>query len=122
MVDAACVGQGDLMFGPPAELSTEMARREAEAKRVCARCPVKDPCLDYALEIRSPHGVWGGVGEAERRRRLRSTRVPYPTEMLGEEDLVAIEARLAQGATQRQVAAEMGINPNTISRALRRLP
>jgi hypothetical protein len=28
---------------------------------------VRAACLDYALSIREPHGIWGGLTEAERR-------------------------------------------------------
>ena len=45
------------------------------AKRVCAECPVKSECLEYALTYRIDHGVWGGCSERERRRILRSRRV-----------------------------------------------
>lgn len=45
------------------------------AKRVCAECPVKSECLEYALTHRIDHGVWGGCSERERRRILRSRRV-----------------------------------------------
>jgi WhiB family redox-sensing transcriptional regulator len=41
------------------------------AKRICATCPVKEPCLEYALEYRIDHGVWGGTTERQRRRILR---------------------------------------------------
>ena len=27
-------------------------------------------CLDYALAIREPHGIWGGLNEHERRELL----------------------------------------------------
>jgi DNA-binding CsgD family transcriptional regulator len=37
------------------------------AKAVCSRCPVVDKCLDWALESREPHGVWGGLDEQERK-------------------------------------------------------
>jgi len=30
------------------------------AKALCADCPVRDACLDGALERREPWGVWGG--------------------------------------------------------------
>lgn len=43
-------------------------------KRVCAECPVRAECLEYALEYRIDHGVWGGASERERRRILRSRR------------------------------------------------
>jgi hypothetical protein len=31
---------------------------------------VQQECLDFALRVREPHGIWGGLTEAERRRRL----------------------------------------------------
>ena len=34
-------------------------------------CPVREACLEYALAIREPHGVWGGCNEMERRALLR---------------------------------------------------
>lgn len=37
------------------------------AKEICRTCPVKAPCLDYAIRIREHHGIWGGLSEAERR-------------------------------------------------------
>lgn len=41
------------------------------AMRVCDGCPVKTDCLEYALENRIEHGVWGGTSERERRRILK---------------------------------------------------
>jgi WhiB family redox-sensing transcriptional regulator len=31
-----------------------------QAKAICARCPVRLPCLEGALARREPWGVWGG--------------------------------------------------------------
>src|SRR5690606_19101133 len=45
------------------------------ARRICADCPVKEPCLEYALAERIDHGVWGGTSERERRRILRRRRI-----------------------------------------------
>jgi WhiB family redox-sensing transcriptional regulator len=57
------------LFFPPtyAERKEERDAREARAKSICAECPVRAECLDYALSIREPHGIWGGLTEAERR-------------------------------------------------------
>ena len=41
------------------------------AKRICARCPVRVPCLDYALDHGIRHGVWGGLSYPERRHLTR---------------------------------------------------
>lgn len=38
-----------------------------EAKRICARCPVKAECLQFALETDERWGVWGGTSAFERR-------------------------------------------------------
>lgn len=50
-----------------------------EAKTICARCPVIGTCLQWALESKQEHGVWGGLSEKERvnlRRRAARRRGP----------------------------------------------
>lgn len=44
------------------------------AKAVCAACPVRVPCLDYALDHGERLGVWGGTTPRERRELRRSVR------------------------------------------------
>lgn len=44
------------------------------AQKVCAECPVQDPCREYALANNITHGVWGGTSERQRRRILRDRR------------------------------------------------
>ena len=46
----------------------------AAAKAICAQCPVREPCLEYALAAREKDGVWGGLTARERRRVLRQRR------------------------------------------------
>ena len=46
------------------------------ARRICATCPVIEPCLEYALLNRVDHGVWGGCSERERRRIAKARRLP----------------------------------------------
>ena len=71
---AACRGHDAVYFFAPAyfEKRAEKDRREAVAKAICARCAVREPCLEYALRTRDPHGVWGGLNEMERRAVLRA--------------------------------------------------
>lgn len=68
----ACRGPQATVFFPPPhfERKSERAERERRAKEICATCPVIEECLDYALTIREPHGVWGGLNESERRLLL----------------------------------------------------
>jgi WhiB family redox-sensing transcriptional regulator len=76
---AACTDTDPELFFP---VSSEGpgARQREEAKRVCAGCPVRAACLEYALESGQRSGVWGGLDERERvalhrgrRARLRAS-------------------------------------------------
>jgi WhiB family transcriptional regulator, redox-sensing transcriptional regulator len=67
---ARCRGVDPDAFYPVSE--DESAAEPAKA--VCALCPVREPCLEYALTVREKHGVWGGLTERERRRILRRRR------------------------------------------------
>jgi WhiB family redox-sensing transcriptional regulator len=66
---AACRGPNTLVFFPPShfERKDEREARETRAKAICGGCPVQRACLEYAVRIREPHGIWGGLSEAERR-------------------------------------------------------
>ena len=69
---AACRGaESHLFFAPNHfERKEEKESREARAKQICATCPVIRPCREYALAIREPHGIWGGLTEMERKAIL----------------------------------------------------
>jgi WhiB family redox-sensing transcriptional regulator len=70
-VRAACRGvELNLFFGPLRESAAAKMRRILAAKRVCAQCPVREPCLEFALAQREEFGVWGGMTEGERRQLL----------------------------------------------------
>jgi WhiB family redox-sensing transcriptional regulator len=76
--DALCAQTDPALFFPKKGGSTR------EAKAVCTSCPVRQECLDYALDYeshnhpgadtRAPHGIWGGLTERERRALLRDRR------------------------------------------------
>jgi WhiB family transcriptional regulator, redox-sensing transcriptional regulator len=71
-LDAACAGVPTSIFFPPdhPERRAERERREGLAKAVCATCRVRPQCREYALRMREPHGVWGGLSEDDRRSML----------------------------------------------------
>lgn len=71
---AACRGPQAAVFFPPPqfERKEEKLTRESRAKAICADCSVREPCLEYAVAIREPHGIWGGLNENERRQLLAS--------------------------------------------------
>ncbi|HLI54092.1 MAG TPA: WhiB family transcriptional regulator [Acidimicrobiales bacterium] len=65
---AACRGVDPDIFYPVSDEEAE------DAKAICATCPVRQLCLDWALANREKEGVWGGATERERRRILRRRR------------------------------------------------
>lgn len=42
-----------------------------EARQICSGCPVRRPCLAWALETHTNHGLWGGLAPLERKRLRR---------------------------------------------------
>jgi len=69
---AACRGpQASVFFPPPQfERKEEKLERERRAKEICRSCSVRQECLDYAVSIREPHGIWGGLNELERKQLI----------------------------------------------------
>ena len=70
---AACRDADPELFFP-VSLSGPALEQIAQAKAICAGCPVRRQCLDFALDIRQDHGVWGGMTEQERHPRPEQTR------------------------------------------------
>ena len=67
-----------LFFGEEGESELEKQAREARAKAICQTCPVREPCLEFAMETNQKYGIWGGHTDKERaslkRRRARARR------------------------------------------------
>lgn len=66
---AACAEPGvDPAWFFPDDPNT--SRRSVDlARAVCARCPVRRPCLQYAARYKDTVGVFGGVYFGSRRRK-----------------------------------------------------
>lgn len=72
-LQAACRGMDTRLWYPAQGL-----RAGAEAKAVCAGCPVRAECLAYVTALPGPerrYGIWGGLSDRERRARRRARRV-----------------------------------------------
>ncbi|MCX0247646.1 MULTISPECIES: WhiB family transcriptional regulator [Streptomyces] len=70
---AACRDEDPDLFFPIGSTGPALVQVE-EAKAVCRRCPVQQECLRWALENNQDSGVWGGLGENERRALKRRNR------------------------------------------------
>lgn len=67
----ACLSADPDLFFPIAIGRVE-ERQVALARRICAACPVKQECLDFAMRSGEAHGIWGGTTPDERIRARRA--------------------------------------------------
>ena len=65
---AACRDADTELFFPESDADA------GPALAICATCPVREACLDFALATNQADGIWGGATEAERRRLRRRRR------------------------------------------------
>ncbi len=65
MARAACRGVDRSLFFP------ERGGDGVKAKAICAGCPVRAECLDYALADVELRGTWGGTSPGERKALRR---------------------------------------------------
>ena len=68
---ARCRNHPPALFFPSDSAGVEIARK------ICAACPVRAACLEYALTCHIEHGVWGGASERARQRLLRNRRTAF---------------------------------------------
>ncbi|MFF9632906.1 WhiB family transcriptional regulator [Streptomyces fradiae] len=124
---AACRTADPELFFPVGK-GPEAEHRTAQAKRVCATCPVQDDCRTWALETGQTAGIWGGTTEADRwdagmlqtlRAERRSVERARPAfdRCLAAQDF--IEERYAAGVSLRRIGQELGVGYDAVRRALR---
>jgi len=85
------------------------------ARRICAACPVRQPCLDYAISHGIVHGIWGGL--AERDRRALRTRHAGAARRERDE---AIAAAATAGYTKAAISRAFGLAATSVGRVLSR--
>ena len=82
---AVCRDEDPELFFPVGNSGPALAQI-ADAKLVCNRCPVTTECLTWALDSGQDAGVWGGMGEDERRalkrRNARTKARSGPLELI----------------------------------------
>lgn len=70
MEDGMCHGCED----PDIFFPENDAKATRQAKRLCARCPVRAACAEYAIDRPHLAGIWGGLTSADRSRIRRQSR------------------------------------------------
>ena len=73
MARAVCRDEDPELFHPVDESGHSPTSRAqvADAKAVCALCPVVPDCYTYAVRIGADHGIWAGMTSPERRKARR---------------------------------------------------
>jgi hypothetical protein len=85
------------------------------ARQICASCPVRQPCLEFAFRHGITHGIWGGL--AERDRRVLRTRQAGAARQKRD---AAIAAASAAGYTDAAIGRALGLAATSVSRVLAR--
>ena len=106
---AACRGTNLEVFFPGRGEPAEPARR------ICACCAVRQPCLDYAISHGIVDGIWGGLAGRDR-RALRSRHAGSARR---ERD-AAIAAAAAAGYTKAAIGRAFGLAATSVTRVLSR--
>ncbi len=116
----------------------------AEAKAICADCPLKQLCADWAAQQPRLKGIWGGFSERDR-ERLRGSR-PTPPANVGRPPaerrpvsparlaavkkamdaksaatLATVAAHAAAGRSVPDIATQSGLSRRTVFRYLAKL-
>ncbi len=63
-------GVGAVLSAVPPRATRRARDARVDAKGICLGCPVQRECLEFALRVHEPHGIWGGLTESERRHLL----------------------------------------------------
>ena len=106
---AACRGADLSVFFPGRGESAEPARQ------ICASCPVRQLCLEFALRHAITHGIWGGLAERDR-RALRT----HQAGAARQERDAAIAVASAAGYTDAAIGRAFGLAATSVSRVLSR--
>ncbi|MBZ6211704.1 WhiB family transcriptional regulator [Streptomyces olivaceus] len=115
---AACLHEDPELFFPVGH-SPGAIQRVEEAKRVCAGCPLRQACLEWALATNQWSGIWGGATEGERRSLAQGRVDRGRTYELCIQEQEYIERRLSQAATHREIGDELGVGHSAVGRAVR---
>lgn len=70
---AACRGADTNLFFP-VQTDPGAETQTARAKAICVGCPVRCPCLTYALTTRQRFGIFGGQTAHERHAQPRESQ------------------------------------------------
>jgi hypothetical protein len=118
---AACRNSEAELFFPISETSPACAEQVAQAKAICAGCPVVAQCLQFACATLS-HGIAGGMTSQERYRTGQVAILPAGERVRacvgGTQPQVkaAGQAALRAGWSMAELVDEFGVTERTVQR------
>jgi hypothetical protein len=108
--DRALCAQAD-----PEEWFPEKGGSTRQAKKVCGRCPVRQECLDEALENHDFHGIRGGYAPKE----LQAISLGRPVQTRGNQvDATKVRHRVDNPSWRRDYPGEK-LNPAECAEAVK---
>ena len=113
---ALCAQTDPALFFPEGH-GKKVTNAIEQAKRTCGRCPIREACLEWALDTGQNTGVWGGLSEDERRHLVR---VPDASMTVCLNAQSWIEEQLAAQRGVKTIARELGVDDKVLGRAIRR--
>lgn len=114
---AACLSADPELFFPVSGTGPSLRQAE-QAKAVCARCPVRQECLAYAVATRQQHGIWGGLTEGG--RRTAAGPQPGPRRKghaVTMHAFMQVQVEFARTASQRRTEDDLRALRDSIRRA-----
>ena len=114
--EAECAKLDDKDFFFP-DSQVEWAERLPRLTTLCKQCPHKAECLEFAIESSQEDGFWGGT-TPDQRKYLRKSQIRRIRVNNREEQIVEL---LSQGLTRSQVAEQLGIRYQYVSKVILRL-
>lgn len=108
--------QGACRGADPALWFPERGQSCVEAKTICAGCPVRGECLDFALDLGEKFGIWGGKSERERRRMRPARRTGVSA--WSDERRRQVRSMAAGGISVTAIARQLSVSPRTVHRYL----
>ncbi|MBC3191680.1 WhiB family transcriptional regulator [Pseudonocardia sp. C8] len=121
--EARCRTADPELFFPEPGRGQQTRRQVARAVAICHTCPVRTPCLEWAIRHREQFGVWGGVTARARRAMGPGHALPpvavkleITSDMSTKERRAVGVALLARGVRRAEVADRVGVTERTVDR------
>lgn len=113
-----CRGKdSSLFFHPEGERGAARSGREIAAKEICLNCPVQIPCVEHALRVREPYGVWGGMTEDEREEYYAKQKILVRAQAARAKAAKAAQAQLKEQLLREKAAQLATVGASTAASA-----